>query len=456
MAHVLHTWLSQVGFGILAGLQLALAWHYWNARVPVTAVAKQFRSIWHNGQLWRCLSGSLAHFDAWHIGLNLSAFWQLSQILQRQQYPSPIQYLSLNLSFLAHVPAVWLVWQYAMQQRQRRATTTTTTTTTTTENDSSSSTLANNTPTVGYSGVLFCLSTLVTLQQYQSCPIPFFESLCFSTHRIAGVLPVSLAPFVQLGMVQVLLPRVSFAGHLAGIIVGYTYVWQRSLLGNTAPMDHRWWLYPSLVWPAWHLVYLLVIVPRLVATQDNSTSGRRLGESSRSWWLAALGTTTPGVRLVVPVLVFSFYALGWTDPLAWSFALTAVFWYQSMTLALDSSAMVTWKRAFCVYALILLVTQASTLSAWALLPSVWWTVRGFVAVVLQALTLWGGLIWVLDDVRHTEGIFYYTVGCTILQPLGQLRSTWRTWCRKETENTTVRPFPGEGRTLRDHVESEMV
>ena len=278
------------------------------------------------------------------------------------------------------------------------------------------------------------------------------ESLCFSTYSIAG-LPLSLAPFVQLGMIQVVLPRVSFAGHLAGILVGYACTWTTTSSGT--PTSTWLWLYPSLVWPLWHLIYLLGIPPRLGGQESSSQGhGRRLGDL-RSIWLSTFWQTR-GMRLAIMVLACSIYALGWMDPLVWSFALVCVFWFHALGLDVDNSAALTWKRAFAVYALVLLVTHAATLSAWALLPMVWCTWRGILAITLQALILWSGLVWILEDVRHTEGIFHYTITCTVLQPLGQLQSIARSWRRAETDSNTLRSFPGQGRTLLDHIEAEMV
>ena len=413
----LHPILTQASFGLLAGLQLYLFVVYWNGNVSPSTVGKSFANIWQSGEVWRALSGSTAHFDLWHIGLNLSAFYQLSQALQHSM--PPIVYLGLNLSFMAWVSVFWVFWQ---QGRQRIM-----------HSDPSAS--LNSVPTIGYSGVLFALSTIVTLQRHESCPIPFVESICFSTHHFGG-LAFSFAPLIQLGMVQVILPRVSFAGHLAGIVVGFLYI------SGMLP----WSAYPSFVWTLWHFVYLVGIAPYASSSGDQ---GRRLRDA-RSWVSTAVAA--PGMRIALVACLFSGFTLGWMNPLVWSYVLTALFWLQS-TLSSEGISII-WKRAFCVYAIVLLITHAVTVGAWALLPRAWMTISGLVAVSLQGLTLWGGLLHCLDDVRNTEGIFRNTLGWTILQPLSHLQSTWRTLRRLEAAQA-VRSFPGEGRRLRE-VETELV
>lgn len=405
-------------FGLLAGLQVFLFVVYWNASVSASAVGKSFADMWQGGEVWRALSGSTAHFDLWHIGLNLSAFYQLSHALQHSM--PPIMYLGLNLSFMAWVTVFWILWQYGRHRMQ---------------SDPAAS--LNSTPTVGYSGVLFALSTIVTLQRHESCPIPFMESMCFTTHRVGG-LAFSLAPLVQLGLVQVVLPRVSFAGHLAGIVVGFAYT--TGILPVSA--------YPCIIWPVCHLVYLMGIAPYL-SSNNSSDGGRRLGDA-RSWFASAVAP--PEIRISLAVLVFSSFALGLTNPLVWSYSLTAILWSQSTTSS-ESTATIL-KRAFCVYAIVLLMTHAATVGAWALLPRTWLKTSSLTAVVLQALTLWGGLLRTLDDVLNTEGIFRHALGWAILQPLTHLQSIWRTLRRVEMGQSVV-SFPGEGRRLRQ-VEAELV
>lgn len=401
----LHPILTQTGFGILAALQVYLFVVYWNGNVSTSAVGKIYTNMWHGGELWRALSGSTAHFDLWHIGLNMSAFYQLSQVLQSDF--SPVVYLGLNLSFMALVSAIWMLWQYARHRR------------------TSPEALAS-VPTVGYSGVLFALATMVTLKQPQSCPIPFVDSVCFSTYDV-GPIRWSFAPLVQLAIVQVVLPRVSFAGHLSGIVVGFLYAW-----GVLPPTT----MYPSVVWPVLHLIYRMLVAPHVGAGD-----GRLLGDA-RSPVQKVL--TVPGIRLALLVCILSGFSLGWTDPLVWSYLATMAFWIQG-SLAPAEQAL-AWKRGFCVYAIVLLVTMAVTMGAWMLLPTVWVTLRGCLSVVAQAATLWVGLWRILEEVCPADGIFHYTVCWTLLQPLSRLKSSWQ---QGREAGSVGSPFSGEGRRLRE-------
>ena len=131
--------------------------------------------------------------------------------------------------------------------------------------------------------------------------------------------------------------------------------------------------------------------------------------------------------------------------------MTAVFWLQ-LSISGENTTM-TWKRAFWVYAIVLLMTHAATVGAWVLVPQAWVTFAGLTAITLQSLTLWAGLIHTLDSVRNTDGIFQHALRWTIVQPLSHLHSAWRTLHLQSEQ--AVRPFPGEGRRLRE-VESELV
>lgn len=424
MASRLHPLLAQSGFAVLAFLQIYLFFVYWNGGVSPVVVGKTFASMWLEGQVWRAFSGSTAHFDLWHIGLNLSAFYRLSEALQTSYDESPVLFLGLNLSFMVWVSVLWLIWQYGVHQQLQLQ-----------QQRSDNSVTLPSTPTVGYSGVLFALSTMVILRQSQSCPIPFLDSICFSTFSFWGF-PMSLAPFVQLGMVQLILQRVSFAGHLAGIFVGHLSAW------NMLP----WSMYPCIVWSFWHLVYLWGVAPMI----GERRTGRRLADAT-TWVTNAWSSSE--VQVIMGVWMFSGFALGWRSALFWSYSLLAVFWMHSVT-SIESMAL-TWKRAFCVHAIVLSITHAVTLGTWALLPSVWFTTSGFVSVLLQGFTIWNGLFRSIVDVQSdgAAGIFFHTVGRTILQPLQQILSNWQS--SSNESQTRVNAFPGEGRRLRA-VEAESV
>ncbi|KAL7562887.1 hypothetical protein ACA910_000261 [Epithemia clementina (nom. ined.)] len=224
---------------LLMILQIGLAFCYWIYKISPSAVAQDYNSIMAvdtsgQYQAWRLFSGATAHFDLWHIGINMFSFYNLSLHLEnggeRLNSFSSLEYLGMNLSLIALVGAVWLGLQHHFVSPQQRG------------------------PTVGYSGVLFAWSTIVTLSQppgTQMCPIPFLPNTCFSTITVgtSGIPVFSWAPLVQLVLAQVLLPRVSWTGHLAGVIIGFLYVW--GLVPFLA--------FPSIHWSLLHLLYLRCI-----------------------------------------------------------------------------------------------------------------------------------------------------------------------------------------------------
>ncbi|XP_069948206.1 rhomboid-related protein 4 isoform X3 [Cherax quadricarinatus] len=66
---------------------------------------------------------------------------------------------------------------------------------------------------IGFSGVLFALKVLTT----------FFES--GATHYVHGfVVPAKYAVWAELIIIQIIVPKASFVGHLSGILVGLAYV----------------------------------------------------------------------------------------------------------------------------------------------------------------------------------------------------------------------------------------
>ena len=281
------TLLTRPAMVLLVALQLGLAFCYWNYKVPTGAVAQEYSVILNgdaasNGrhsQVWRILSGATAHFEVWHLGVNMVSFYNLSLGLEGNLYSS-IEFLGMNLSLIVLVGAVWLALQYFFVRSAHRR------------------------PTVGYSGVLFAWSVILTLQQTpgsQTCPLPFFEQACFSTMSI-GMADLSLsfswAPWVQLMVAQVLLPRVSWTGHLAGVLVGFAAMWR--LLPYLA--------FPSIYWPLLHGLFLRFVCgidwkqPKLVY---------------RSPWFVVCAATLLTCSLV--------YSTGFCSPATVSFALWFLF-----------------------------------------------------------------------------------------------------------------------------------
>ncbi|CAB9496216.1 Rhomboid domain containing [Seminavis robusta] len=203
---------------LLLALNVGLAYAYWNFRVSPNAVALMdgpMRSPQY--QYWRAYTGSLAHFEWWHLLFNMMSLHGLGQFLELEHYGS-IPFLFYNMAlipltvliFLAGTQLIyWIRVRYFQQQQ------------------------SNNTPVtrqsinaVGYSGVLFAWSVVASLEQTKSCPIPFFTETCFETWHLTQNLKFNIGPWIQLAVAQVILPRVSLGGHLAGVVAGFLLHWQ--------------------------------------------------------------------------------------------------------------------------------------------------------------------------------------------------------------------------------------
>jgi hypothetical protein len=101
------------------------------------------------------------------------------------------------------------------------------------------------TSTVGYSGVLFAWMVIASLERSETCPIPFLPTVCFSTYEF-WKFRFNIGPLIQLFVAQAIMKRVSFVGHLAGIVAGFALHW------NLLPLEL---VQPSILVPALFLGY---------------------------------------------------------------------------------------------------------------------------------------------------------------------------------------------------------
>ena len=203
-------------------LNIALFVLYWNNRVTPSKVAlnqKVFRDF------GRAITGNLAHFEVWHVGMNMMTCSSVGELLEHPS--SSIGTIPLMLwtwSFVAFTTICvilldWLEQQIRIQLLRHRNTTTT----------------RKRKPfpnMVGFSGILFCWSVYMTLSlepHQQLCPIPILSTqlFCFETYELGNIsgLKFNWGPIIQLVVLQVVLPRVSFIGHLSGILCGFGWYW---------------------------------------------------------------------------------------------------------------------------------------------------------------------------------------------------------------------------------------
>ncbi|OEU11044.1 hypothetical protein FRACYDRAFT_246146 [Fragilariopsis cylindrus CCMP1102] len=226
-------------------LNIGLYILYWNNRISPSKVALNEKIIatigttrtttrTTFGDFSRGITGNLAHFDIWHIGMNMMTLLQVGEILETSLGAIPL--FLWTCSFLGYTTICVIILHYIKEEITQRLlvvrggtnnSTTTTTTTTTRPRIKSITTKFPN--MVGFSGILFCWSTYMTLsldKNQQICPIPMLTQVCFQTYELTtNGFKFNWGPIVQLVLLQFLLKNVSFIGHLSGIIIGFLWYW---------------------------------------------------------------------------------------------------------------------------------------------------------------------------------------------------------------------------------------
>ena len=207
-------------------LNVALAFHYWNRRVDPSGVSKQYSRIVGEHEWWRGLTGATAHFEPMHIGFNMMSMNTLGGEIEGSLLNS-VEFLMWNIALVVFTTMIMTAMVYArIRYLQRKIDAC----------DNAQLQAAfeekqeklRNTSSVGYSAVLFAWMVISTLERRQpTCPIPFVNDVCFSTYEVPGLsfLRFNLSPIVSLFVCQFIMPRVSFMGHLAGIVAGFLLHW---------------------------------------------------------------------------------------------------------------------------------------------------------------------------------------------------------------------------------------
>jgi membrane associated rhomboid family serine protease len=232
---------------LLIALNVVIAFVYWNRGTSPSSVAKIYDKIVLHGEYWRSFTGAFAHFDPLHIGFNMMTLYSLGMELE-SSYGS-IPFLFYNLSLVPITTCIMMLLTYI----QIRLT--------------NNNTALGETSTVGYSGVLFSWMVIASLERPETCPIPFFPDVCFATHQFLGVLRFNVGPIVQLFVMQFLLKRVSFVGHLAGIVAGFLLHWNLLPLELVQPAVLIPTMYLLLLWRARNVI---PIVKRRPAAHENN------------------------------------------------------------------------------------------------------------------------------------------------------------------------------------------
>lgn len=370
-------------------VNVALAAVYWNGRVNPSAVAKRYDlMVPAPFEIWRCFSGATAHFEVWHLGFNLMSLASLGRELEHATQFSSVEFFLYNLSLIPVVTAVWLGLQWAadryLQQSQQQ------------------SHPHQHRPTVGFSGVLFAWMVVASLEQVQTCPVVFLPNLCFRTYDFGGW-KFSFGPAAQLVILQVILPRVSLAGHLAGIVAGFALHW------GFLPIR---WVQPAISIPFLYLLYL--------------TGVRKIVSVNREIVVAtwkSSGTTTLLLVGHLIVVTASCLLMGLFNSLTMSLALTTVYWFLFVMATQDNSgnssdAPVVLARGYILAAVLVTVNDAMAMGGWLLLYVFSWPLALLMSArsALLLSTMFVARLAVPTD----RGIFEYTLGYTTLHPLRAL------------------------------------
>lgn len=351
---------------LLIALNVALAYLYWDRRVDPSVVAKVYDSMVNQPfEIWRSFTGSTAHFSVWHLGLNMMSFTALGREVEPRF--SSLVFLYYNISLMPIVTMIWLSLHWVGMRYFHGA---------------------NQCPTVGYSGVLFAWMVVAALEQPQTCPVIFFPNLCFQTYQL-GVFRFSLGPVVQLFVMQLILPRVSFYGHLSGIVAGFFM---------------HWGLLPIRLVQPWILVPLLYSLYLRFVRQINFKPLWSIG--------CGLGSTKL-LCLVYQVAIVSIsaYLSQWDEVVAQG--ITGSFWLLSQIPENEFNERHTLIKATVVAAVLGITNNAAKLGFFLAFQ----TLNGTVSLTLfmrSTALFWMILSCGINDLNEDEGIFQRILALPLL------------------------------------------
>jgi hypothetical protein len=328
---------------------------------------------------------------------------------------------------------------------------------------------------VGYSGVLFAWMVVSSLEQTRTCPIPFFTNVCFDTWHITQHLKFNVGPMIQLVIAQVILPRVSLGGHLAGVIAGFLLHWSLLPLEIVQPSV----LIPAITLLQWRIRQFIPLsidtggisststargfldVPAIDDEKDNETpngqgSGSTAQQNSVTAFLGGLvwshgkGAGMMGMSHLLSVLrlsmilllMASFVIMKLTSSLLYSQGILFLqfhfciqcyssHWddegeqeqWSPQTTKKKQQMLVQWK-GFIVSCVLVLIMDSMTLACWMLMgnamSSPTWTWFACIILVLRmtvnimALSL-GCKHWEeIGGKNEVKGIFEYVFGFCVL------------------------------------------
>lgn len=189
---------------LIIGVAVYLSWN----SVPVEPVSFSYHAMIQQGEYWRCFTASFAHYDILHLVFNLSSLYELGAL---ESVYGSLAFLFLNIMLVIFTMALCCGQTFLLIKW--------------TGNDSWA-----HQQSIGFSCVLFSWMVVAAALMQRYCPIFFLPDLCFNTTFVPipltpYTIPVNLAPFALLIVTKLIIPRSSFLGHLAGILIGYPLAW---------------------------------------------------------------------------------------------------------------------------------------------------------------------------------------------------------------------------------------
>ena len=188
----------------------AITWYLHARGLGYDDVGMSYAAVVREKKYHRCVTASLSHVSVLHLLFNMSTLWScgvveaaggrgvMSDAESAAGYPwGSAWYARLSLLMLLGTCGIVLATYHVLLTRFRREE-------------------YERVTAVGYSAVVFGWMTILSVKRPTS-----------SLVLIGGAvnLPVNLAPFASLAFTSIVVPRASFVGHLAGIVMGYLIAW---------------------------------------------------------------------------------------------------------------------------------------------------------------------------------------------------------------------------------------
>jgi membrane associated rhomboid family serine protease len=191
---------------LLVILLCSIAYYIWHYRIDQSLLTFSYASVMNSKEYWRFFTASFSHFDLMHLGFNSLGLYQFGNM---EDVYGSLRYAYLSLDAVVITMLIFLFIFHGLITKFGR--------------DDLISQQA-----VGYSCVLFAWMIAASARMPSFCPLGFIlPSFCFETYRIpiGNGFPINIGPLLLLIITKFIIPRSSFTGHLAGVILGFPLAW---------------------------------------------------------------------------------------------------------------------------------------------------------------------------------------------------------------------------------------